>query len=140
MIPLILLRHLVLWPNTLIEIDDCPFLSIEQPGISILPLLQKVGDRLPDEFIIALWNHGDYTVTLKNKTTLGYVREADYREKPTSAHQSNTTEVTEILLEKLPPMPEISTLMFHYTFYPKPKIDYQDIEISKKCNRNYRLL
>ena len=45
---------MVLWPETLIELDENPFLSIEQPCIAILPLLQKLGDRLLDEFITAL--------------------------------------------------------------------------------------
>ena len=37
--------HMVLWPNTVIEIDKNSFPLIEQPSIAILPLLQKVGDR-----------------------------------------------------------------------------------------------
>ena len=65
MISLIPVRQPILLPNTLIGIDKSPFLLKEQHSISILPLLQKVGDRLPDEFITVLWNHGDHTVTLK---------------------------------------------------------------------------
>ena len=41
MIPLIPVGHLVMWPNTLIEIDESPFHLIEQPSISILSLLQE---------------------------------------------------------------------------------------------------
>ena len=51
-------EHVVLWPNTLIEIEENPFLSIEQPITVILSLLQNVGDKLSDKFIVALWNQG----------------------------------------------------------------------------------
>ena len=104
MIQLIPVGHLVLWPNTLTEIDRSPFHSIEQTSTSILQLLQRVGDRLPHEFITALWNHGDHTITLKRNTTIAYVREVDYIEKPIIQHQNDTPEVTEISHEKLPPM------------------------------------
>ena len=69
LIPLKPVEHLVFWPSTLIEIEVNLFLSIEQPGIVILLLLLKVGDRLPDKLIAALWNQGSHTITLK-KTTL----------------------------------------------------------------------
>ena len=86
MMLLIPVGHLLLWPNTLIEKDQSPFLSIGKLSISILPLLQKVGGRLPDGFITASWNHGDHTKTLKKNTTIGYVREVDYTEKSTIKH------------------------------------------------------
>ena len=79
--PFIPIGHLTLLPNTLNEIDESTFLSMEEPSISILPLLQKVGDRLPDMLITTLWNNGDYTMTLKKNTTIGFVREAEYTEK-----------------------------------------------------------
>ena len=47
---------MVLWPNTLIETDENPVLSIKQPSITVLLLLQKVADRLPIKFIIAVCN------------------------------------------------------------------------------------
>ena len=140
MVPFIPVGHLVLWPNTLSEMDKSPFLPIEQPSISILPLLQKAGDRLPDESITAFWNHCDHIVTLKKNTTIGYVREADYRENHISEHQNDTAELTEIPHEKLPPMSEKSTFMFHHSFYPKPKIDLEDAQIAQKMQKNLHTL
>ena len=85
-----------MWPNTLTEIEENPFLLSEEPIIVILPLLQKVGDRLPDAFIIALWNGGSHKITLKRNTTIGYVKESDYIEKHIIEQPDYITEVTEI--------------------------------------------
>ena len=34
--------------------------------------------------------------------------------------------------EKLPPPPEKLAFVFHYTFYPKPKVHLEDAEITPK--------
>ena len=44
-------------------------------------------------------------------------------------------EVTEITLEKLLPVPEKSAFMLHHNFYPKPKIDLKDAEISQETRQ-----
>ena len=78
----------------------------------------------------------------KKHTTIGYMREANYREKtikPTLEQQGDTGEVTEISHEKLPPMPEKSITMLHHTFYLKHKTDLKDAKISEEHNKNYRL-
>ena len=74
--PLKPVDHMVLWPNTLIEIDEYPFLPVEHSSVVILPLLHRVGDRLWDKFTIALCNQGGHIITLEENTTIGYVREA----------------------------------------------------------------
>ena len=74
--------------------------------------------REQESVTTTLWNHGDHTVALKKNTTIGYVREVDYIENPISEHQNDIVKVTEFSLEKLPPMPENSTFMFHHIFYP----------------------
>ena len=45
-------------------------------------------------------------------------------------YKDDTAKVTEILHEKLPPMLKKSAFMFHHAFYPKPKVDLEDAEIS----------
>ena len=70
------------------------FLSIEQPSIVILPLLWKVGYRLPDKFIAALWNQVSHTVTLKGITTIGIVEESYYIEKHMIEQPDYITEIT----------------------------------------------
>ena len=50
------------------------------------------------------------------------------------------TEVTEILHEKLPPMPEKSAFMFHQTFYPKRKMDLDNSTIFKETKEKVESL
>ena len=38
----------------------------------------------------------------------------------------------EISHDKLQQMPEKSAFMFHHNFYPKPKIDLEDTEVSQE--------
>ena len=52
-------------------------LSIEQPNMIIIPVLQKLGLRIPDEFMAMLWNSGGKAVILK-KTTISYVKKSNY--------------------------------------------------------------
>ena len=44
-------------------------------------------------------------------------------------------EVTERSHEELLPMPEKSAFIFHHNFYPKPKIDLKDAEISAETRQ-----
>ena len=60
------------------------------------------------------------------------MREANYIEKPIIEWQYDTAEVAEISHEKLLPMPEKYTFMFHNYFYLKPKIYLEDAKISQE--------
>ena len=68
-------------PNTLIKIEENPFLAIEQQDIVLIPILQKLGPRVPNVYMAVLWNPGGYPVTLKRNMTISHVRESDYMEK-----------------------------------------------------------
>ena len=67
-----------LQPNTLLEIEENPFLSIEQANITIILVQQKIGCRIPDQFMAVLWNPGGHTISLSRNTTIGYAQEANY--------------------------------------------------------------
>ena len=121
-----------LQPNTFLEIEANPFLSIEQLIITIMTVLQRLGLRIPDSFMAALWNPGGHTITLKRNTTISYAKESDCIEKSHIDQQDNAGEVTEISHEKLVPMPEKSAFMFSHTFYPQTKIDIKDLETSEE--------
>ena len=57
-VPLKLVNYICdtnLKPNTLLQIEETPFLSIEQPNRFIIPVLQKLGLRIPHEFMAVLW-------------------------------------------------------------------------------------
>ena len=41
----------------------------------------------------------------------------------------------EIIHDKIPPMPEKSAFMFYQNFYPKPKIDLKDADISHETRQ-----
>ena len=66
--------------NTLIEIDDNPFFSIEQPNITIIPALQKLDSQTPDKFMAILWIQGSNSVSIKNMT-IGCIKESQDIEK-----------------------------------------------------------
>ena len=48
--------------------------------------------------------------------------------------------MTEISQGELPPMPEKSVFMFHYNFYPKPRIDLEDAKITQEMRQKSQLL
>ena len=131
--------HMVLWPNTWIERDENPFPSIEQHGIAILQLLQKVGDRLPDEFITALWDHGGPTITLKKYHYLACQRSWLYiktYDLVTRWHFWGNWD----FIWKVTTHDWKSAFMFHHTFYPRHKIDLEDAKISWETQKkNYKL-
>ena len=60
--------------NTLLEMEENFFLSIKQPNITIIPTLQKLEGRTPDEFMAILWNPGGHIITIKSSTTISYIR------------------------------------------------------------------
>ena len=67
-IPLKSIKHALnnnIKPNTLIEIEENPFLSIKQPDLIFIPMLQKLGLRIPDVNMAVLWNLGGQAVILK---------------------------------------------------------------------------
>ena len=108
-----------LQPNTLFEIEENPILSIEQPNITVVPVLHKVGHRILDSFLAVLGNQGGHNISFKRISTIGYVKGSDYIENSQSDQQDNV-EVTRRSHEKLSPLPEISPFMFHHNFYPQP--------------------
>ena len=52
-------------PNTLVEIEGNPFLSIEQPDLIKIPSLQKLGLRIPDVYMAVLLTPGGQVIMLK---------------------------------------------------------------------------
>ena len=83
-VPLILVTNTCdtnLRPHTLLEIEETPFLSIDQQNMKIIPILQKLGFRMPDEFMAVLWNPGGQAIILKRNTTISNAKESDYVEK-----------------------------------------------------------
>ena len=68
-------------PKTLIEIEETPFLAIEQLDLVLIPMLQKLGPKIPDVCMAVLWNPSGQTVILKRSTTTDYMKESDYMEK-----------------------------------------------------------
>ena len=124
-----------LQPNTLLETEENPFLSIEQLNITTIPVLQEIGQRIPDKFVAILWNPGGHYIHLERNTTICYVKESDCIEN-SQFDQWDNVEVTEISHEKLPPMPEKLALIFHHNFYSKPKIDLEDAKIHEE--RRYK--
>ena len=42
--------------DTLLEREENPFSTIEQPNITVIPALQKPHNRTPDKFMAILWN------------------------------------------------------------------------------------
>ena len=67
--------------DTLLEMDENPFFTIEHPNITITPALQKLDHRMPDKFMAILWNPGGYYISIKRNTTAGYLTESDYARK-----------------------------------------------------------
>ena len=60
-IPLKSINHVLnnnIKPSNLIEIENNPFLSIKQLDLIIIPMLQKLGLRIPDVYMAVLWNPG----------------------------------------------------------------------------------
>ena len=48
-------------PNTLIEIEENPFLAIEQLDLALILLLQKLGPQISNVYMALLWNTGGQT-------------------------------------------------------------------------------
>ena len=61
-------------------------------------------------------------------------------EKSAIDKQENIGEVNEISHEKLPPMSENSTFMFHHNFCPKPKTDLENAKISEETQHKLQIL
>ena len=67
-IPLTPINHtciINLQTNTLLEIEENPFLSTKQPNITIIPTLRKLEGRTSDRFMPVLWDPGGHTITYK---------------------------------------------------------------------------
>ena len=67
--------------DTLPQIEENPFLAIEQHVLVLMPILQRLGSQVPDTYMSALWNPGGHNLILKWNMTIGYVKELDYKEK-----------------------------------------------------------
>ena len=39
-----------------LEIEENPFLTIEQPELLLIPTLEKLGSQVPDAYMAVLWN------------------------------------------------------------------------------------
>ena len=138
-------------PDALIEIEENTFLTIEQLDLILIPTLQKLGPSVSNVYMAVLWNPGDQTVTLKRKHDHDLCKWIWlHGKRPPRAtwnsrkNDGNTTyrtpsdtvwELTEISHDILPPMPEKIAFMFHNNFYPKPKIDLKDTEISQETRQ-----
>ena len=48
------------------------FLTIEQPELKLIPMLQKLGFQTPDVYMAVLWSPGGQTIILKWNTTISY--------------------------------------------------------------------
>ena len=82
--------------NTLPEIKENPFHSVEQLNITIKPDLQKLDSRTPDKFMAILWNPGDHSISIKKNMTIGFMKELDYIKQFKADQQGNIREVAEI--------------------------------------------
>ena len=80
--------------NTLIEIEENPFLSIEQPDLIMIPMLQKLGLIIPAVYMAVLWNPGGQPIILKRNTTIA--RESDYMANRPLNQQENIDKRNEI--------------------------------------------
>ena len=65
----------------LLEIEENPFLTIEQPKLVLIPTLQTLGSQVPDTYMAVLWNPSGQDLILKRNMTIGYIEESDYMEK-----------------------------------------------------------
>ena len=61
--------------------EENPFLSIEQPDLIIISMIQQLRLRIQDVYMAVLWNPGGQPIILKRNTTISYVKESDYIEK-----------------------------------------------------------
>ena len=102
--------------NTLLEIEENPFLSIEQPNITIIPVLQRIGLRITDRFMAFLCIPGGHNISLKTNTTISYMKELDYRDKSKLTNRTIIGKMTKISHERIPPMPEKSAFLLHHNF------------------------
>ena len=67
--------------DTLLEMEEVPFFTLEHPNITIIPALQKLGKRTPDKFMAILWNLGVDSLSIKRHTTIGYLKRSNFVEK-----------------------------------------------------------
>ena len=65
-------------PNTLIDIEEKPFLCIKQLNLTLIPMVQKLGLRILDVYMAVLFNPDGQFIILKRNTTIGYAGESDY--------------------------------------------------------------
>ena len=62
--------------------EENAFFSIEQSDITIIPVLQKLENRIPDRYMAILWDGSGHFISIKKNITIGYMKESDYIEKP----------------------------------------------------------
>ena len=64
--------------DTLLEMEENPFFTIEQPDITIILALQKLDNKTHDKFMTIIWNPGGDSISVKRNTTISYMKESDY--------------------------------------------------------------
>ena len=108
--------------EALLEIEENPFLTIEQPELVLMPTVQRLGSQVPNIYMAVLWHPIGQNLILKWNMTIGYIKESEHGEKwsPGTTKNSGKTikvqppktstftvgEVIEISHDKLPPMPK----------------------------------
>ena len=53
--------------EALLEIEENPFPTIEQPELVLIPILQKLGSQVPDAYMAVLWIPGGQTLNIKKE-------------------------------------------------------------------------
>ena len=84
-------------------------------------------------YVAVLWNPGGQTVILKRNMTINtkWYKMTEIQLPRTTSDTEG--EVIEIIHKK-------SAFMFHHNFYPKPKIDLKDIDISQETGQKLLVL
>ena len=126
--------------NGLIQIEENPFLAIEQPDLVLISTLQKLGPQTPRWSDCTIKKKHDHQ--LCKRIRLHGLKPPDQKETAGKMTENNphnifgtVGEVTEISYEKIPQMPEELAFMFCHNFYPKPKIDLKDAKICKETRQ-----
>ena len=63
---------------TLVEIEETPFLVIEQPDPVLTPMLQNLGPRIVNVYMVGAVESSGQTTILKRSMTISNVKESDY--------------------------------------------------------------
>ena len=67
--------------EALLEIEENPFLTIEQPELVLMPIIPRLGSQVLDTYVVVLWNPSGQNLILKWNMNIGYVKESDCHKK-----------------------------------------------------------